>query len=204
MSSRWLFRWQGNPVMHPCRSRGTFHFILHLFSSCSRRLRAPKLRVRPRAGCVWQLRRSSGWSYHCFWLSVRWSHREDVRLGVHSPASGGSRLKATVRTILLVCLFLFDTPSILREVRVISVAAHSSTLVPTVATNPGCVGLHFVRSTGNSPLVPSRRKVSCWHILQSGFDLSGWHAGQGFIIQEHPGIRTLNRRLGSFFFSPLK
>jgi hypothetical protein len=74
-----------------------------------------------------------------------------------AQTSRGSRLKATVPTILLVCLFLFDTPSILQEMSVVSVAASRSTPVLTLAANSGCVRLHFVRSTGNSPLVPAIR-----------------------------------------------
>jgi hypothetical protein len=59
--------------------------------------------------------------------------------------------------VLLVCLFLFDTSSILREMSVVLVAASCSTPVLTLAANSGCMRLHFVRSTGKSPLVPAIR-----------------------------------------------
>jgi hypothetical protein len=39
---------------------------------------------------------------------------------------------------------------------VVSVAASRSTPVLTLVANSVCVRLHFVRSTGNSPLVPAR------------------------------------------------
>jgi hypothetical protein len=78
--------------------------------------------------------------------------------------SGGSRLKATVATVLLVRLFLFrhSLNTTRSESSFGGCLQHScagtgcQSWLPILAANPGCVPLHFVQSMGNSPLVPAR------------------------------------------------
>ena len=54
------------------------------------------------------------------------------------------------------CFLLFFTPSIRREVSVVSMVAFATLLCWSVAANPGHVRLHFVRPTGYTP--PSYHK----------------------------------------------
>ena len=151
-----------------------FHVIFHFFSSCCGRLGGPKLCVGTRVGCIWHPRSSR---YCCSYLnfllfSRRWRSRIHRRSSC--TAVRGFEIEGDGTHHFAISFF---TSSIQREVRVALVAVVNSTPVPTSAAYYCCVCLHFVRPTGNSPLVPLPGN-SVVGTPAKGFDLAVWHAGR--------------------------